>query len=76
MLKNGIIDGRTTIRKSLLRVFKSIDEKGLELISPFNNPEGDYVRPRLYEVGAAINSKSKFRKGVNIKLKKANTLIK
>ncbi|NLM98369.1 MAG: ABC-ATPase domain-containing protein, partial [Halanaerobiaceae bacterium] len=54
MLREGIIDGKSSIRESLLKVFRKIDENGLELISPFSAPDGDYVRPRLYEVGATI----------------------
>lgn len=37
----------------LRRLFQHIEEKGLDVISPFKN--GNYALPRLYEVAAAIN---------------------
>ncbi|MFW5981301.1 MAG: ABC-ATPase domain-containing protein [bacterium] len=54
-LKNGILKKENTLLSSLNKVYKMIEDEGLELISPYSNPEGDYVKPRLFEVGAAIN---------------------
>lgn len=55
-LAEHYVDGRTTLRQALEQVERDIEEKGLDVISPFygQNP-GDFARPRLLEVAAAIN---------------------
>jgi len=32
-----------------------LDDEGVEVLSPFDDPAGDLIRPRRYEVAAAIN---------------------
>lgn len=49
------IDGKRTLKEVLDLVFRDIDQHGLAVISAFDDPEGDYALPRLFEVGAAIN---------------------
>ncbi|HHW55585.1 MAG: ABC-ATPase domain-containing protein [bacterium] len=50
------INGRATLRQVLEQVEGDIENKGLDIISPYygQNP-GDFARPRLLEVAAAIN---------------------
>ncbi len=54
-IKEGLINNKRTLLEALELIYKKINEKGLKVISPFNNPENSYVKPRLLEVGAAIN---------------------
>jgi predicted ABC-class ATPase len=54
-LKEKIINGERSIKESLELIYADLEKKGLKIISPFSNPEGDYVKPRIFEVGAAIN---------------------
>jgi len=43
------------LREVLARVEEDLEEKGLEAISPFRGHPGDYARPRMMEVAAALN---------------------
>jgi len=54
-LREGIIDGQNSLRDILNKTFDILEKEGLKVISPFNYPDGDYVKPRPYEVGAALN---------------------
>lgn len=54
-LKNNIIDGKRSIGDILNIIFKNMEREGLGVISPFGHPDGDYVKPRPFEVGAALN---------------------
>ncbi len=54
-LKNKVIDGRRSLKEILDYLEEQLDNHGLEVISPFNSPEGNYHRPRSLEVGAALN---------------------
>lgn len=50
------VDGKRGLRQILETVMADIDEKGLDILSPFRNGHpGDYARPRLLECGGAIN---------------------
>jgi len=39
--------------EGLKQAMVDIEEKGLDIIAPF--PRGDYARPRIFELAAAIN---------------------
>ncbi len=55
-LKKKLIDGRRPIKDIAGMLEKTIEEQGLEAISPRpEQPRGDYARPRSLEVAAAIN---------------------
>ncbi len=54
-LRQGIISEKRSIKESLDIIFTEINQRGLKIISPFSRAEGDYVRPRLLETGAALN---------------------
>ncbi len=41
------------LREGLEKMMEEIDEKGMDVLSKFK--EGDYARPRLFEVAAAVN---------------------
>ena len=44
-----------SLARTLDRVEEDLDRGGLEVISPFRGHPGDYARPRMMEVAAAIN---------------------
>ncbi len=44
-----------TLAEALQRVESDLEEKGLDPISPFDGHPGDYARPRMLEVAAALN---------------------
>ncbi len=46
-------DGSVSLAEGLKRAIADLQEKGLDILSP--NKEGDYARPRIFEVAAAIN---------------------
>jgi hypothetical protein len=50
------MDGKTTLKEIIQKVHRDIEEKGLDVISPFEGLHpGDYAQPRPQEIGAAIN---------------------
>ncbi len=50
------VDGRRTLREVLEAALRDVDERGLDVLSPFpGQPVGDLARPRLFEVAAAVN---------------------
>ena len=50
------MDGKATLREIVYKVHKDIEEKGLDVISPFKGfHPGDYAQPRPQEIAAAIN---------------------
>jgi len=50
------IDGRASLREVVENVQKDIEEKGLDIISPYRGLHpGDYAQPRSMEIGGAIN---------------------
>ena len=50
------IDGRTSLREIVESIKKDIEEKGLDIISPYTGVHpGDYAEPRSMEIGGAIN---------------------
>lgn len=51
--KNRYIDGVKTLPKILDQIMTDIDQKGLDVISPF--PQGDLAMFRRFELAAAIN---------------------
>lgn len=54
-LKNNIIDGKRSLKEILEIVYGKLDREGLKIISPYSSPDGGYVKPRLFEVGGALN---------------------
>ena len=42
-----------SLKEAISRMMDDIDEKGLDILSPLKR--GDYARPRIFEVAAAIN---------------------
>lgn len=49
-------DNRRTLRQLISLVLEDIEQKGLDIISPFYGQHpGDYARPRAQEIAAAIN---------------------
>lgn len=54
-LRENIINGERSLKEVLDLIFARLEKEGLKTISPFSYPEGDYVKPRPFEVGAAIN---------------------
>lgn len=50
------INGKLTLKEVILAVMADIDKEGLDVISPFKGQHpGDYARPRVQEIAAAIN---------------------
>lgn len=50
------VDGRRTLREVLEAALRDVDERGLDVLSPFpGRPAGDLARPRLFEAAAAVN---------------------
>lgn len=45
--------GEVSLSEGLKKAMADVEEKGLDILSPFK--KGDYARPRLFEVAAAIN---------------------
>lgn len=54
-LRRGYIDGRRPLAEALESICQDIDRHGLEVLTPFPGPPGDYARPRPLEVAAALN---------------------
>jgi predicted ABC-class ATPase len=54
-LREGMIDGKRSIRQVLQAVEERMDDEGLDIISPFGRPLAEYARPRPQEISAAIN---------------------
>ncbi|GAB6137903.1 ABC-ATPase domain-containing protein [Halanaerobaculum tunisiense] len=54
-LQEDIINQETPLADSLEELDNILDNKGLEVISPFSAPQDNYVRPRMMEVGATLN---------------------
>jgi predicted ABC-class ATPase len=53
--EHGYIDGTRTLTEVITAVDEEIAQRGLEVLSPYSGHPGDYVRPRRYEVAAALN---------------------
>lgn len=52
------MDGKTTLRDVLTAVEQFLDQHGLDALGPFRRGDdhpGNFARPRIYEVAAAIN---------------------
>ncbi len=50
------MDGRRSLREALGAALAEVEERGLDVLSPFpGRPAGDLALPRLLEVGAAAN---------------------
>jgi len=45
--------GEVPLAEGLRKAMADVEEKGLDILSPFK--KGDYARPRLFELAAAIN---------------------
>lgn len=50
----GIADGRRDISQILAALDARLDAEGVDALSPWSAPPGDLLRPRRYEVAAAI----------------------
>lgn len=46
-------NGEISLAEGLRKAMADLDQKGLDILSPFKR--GDYARPRIFEVAAAIN---------------------
>ncbi|MGQ9695597.1 MAG: ABC-ATPase domain-containing protein [Thermodesulfobacteriota bacterium] len=46
-------NGQVALAAGLREALKEVEEKGLDIITPFRR--GDYALPRIFEIGAAIN---------------------
>ena len=44
-----------SLNEILAAVDRDIDDQGLDVLSPFSGHPGDYARPRMFEVAAAVN---------------------
>lgn len=53
-VQKGMVDGKTPLRDLIARIDKTLDDEGIEAISEYDHP-GDYARPRIYELAAALN---------------------
>ncbi|SFS82866.1 ABC-ATPase domain-containing protein [Marininema halotolerans] len=49
------VDGEKNLVMLLDELYKEIDEKGLDILSPFQGHPGDFALPRKLEVAGAIN---------------------
>lgn len=52
------MDGKATLKEVVQMVEAFFDEHGLDSLDPFHRPErhpGNFARPRMYEIAAAIN---------------------
>ncbi|KPU26839.1 ABC transporter ATPase [Caloranaerobacter sp. TR13] len=55
-IKKKYINDKTTLTDIIKKLYKDIEEKGLDVISPYTgSPAGNMAIPRPYEVAAAIN---------------------
>jgi predicted ABC-class ATPase len=55
-LRCGYIDGEAALSQVLERLYRDVDNRGLDIISPFwGQHPGDYAAPRRQEVAAALN---------------------
>jgi len=54
-LSENVFDGRTSLTEGIFRAYKEMERSGLEMLSPFSAPEGDYVMPRPEDVLYAIS---------------------
>jgi len=48
-------DGRKTMAEALTQLMRDIDRHGLDMIAPPGRIRGDYARPRIFELAAAVN---------------------
>ncbi|MDI6704546.1 MAG: ABC-ATPase domain-containing protein [bacterium] len=53
LVKNGYLNGQMSIREALDQLILELEEKGLDMLSPFGHR--DYVLPRKHEIACAIN---------------------
>ncbi|KGG79765.1 ABC transporter ATPase [Caloranaerobacter azorensis H53214] len=55
-IRDRYINDKTSLKDIIKRVYKDIEEKSLDIISPYTgSPAGNLAMPRPYEVVAAIN---------------------
>ncbi|WP_446898191.1 ABC-ATPase domain-containing protein [Clostridium sp. LBM24168] len=54
-LEKKIVDDKITISQAVDKLFKQIDDFGMESIFPYQNCPGNLALPRKYEVHGAIN---------------------
>lgn len=54
-LHEHLVDGRRTVPVLLDALDAILDDEGVEALSPWREPVGDLVRPRRFEVAAALN---------------------
>lgn len=51
----GLVDGRRDLRRVLDALDAILDDEGVEVLSPYEAPPGHLVRPRRFEVAAALS---------------------
>ncbi|MEW6244136.1 MAG: ABC-ATPase domain-containing protein [Bacillota bacterium] len=54
-LSENMFDGRTSLSEGIFKAYKEMERSGLEMLSPFSAPEGDYAMPRPEDVLYAIS---------------------
>ncbi len=54
MIAEDIADGRRDLSQVLDALDALLDAEGVEALSPWSAPPGELLRPRRYEVAAAI----------------------
>lgn len=52
-LRERYLDGKRTLAEALALLKRDLDEKGMDILSPYRR--GDYALPRMFEVAAALN---------------------
>lgn len=50
-----VVDGRMTLVEAINKVYKDINTKGLDIVSPYKGHPGNMVLPRKYEIAATLN---------------------
>lgn len=48
-------DGNRSLSEAISCIERDLDQHGLDVISPYKEKNGDYARPRSFEIAAAIN---------------------
>ncbi|RMH95193.1 MAG: ATPase, partial [Calditrichaeota bacterium] len=54
----GFMDGRASLKEVVMALERFFDEQGLDALDPFHRGErhpGNFARPRIFEIAAAIN---------------------
>lgn len=54
-VEEGLFSGAKSLREIVEELDRILDREGLGVISPYQSKEASYARPRIFEVGGAIN---------------------